>query len=223
MRALFALALVLSGCALAPTTNELSDYKKWEAANNLAAIASHSIDASCAAANKGTAECAQLAEIQGRACFTLAKGEATAQGACPPSAARDQLQCAFTDFDAARAGKQFPPDQLDQFTLMRAHALYCHASMVSPADGLAEIREAQRELDTLKENPERDHLAASAALYEALSNQLSAAERCSAARNAVKLAVRGLQNQPSDELQQGLSATRDHAVAVAGSLSDCSV
>ena len=223
--AMFVPALVLSGCAIAPTTSELSDYKKWEAANNLTAIESRSIDASCAAANQGSAECAQLAEIQGRACLNLAKGEATAKAACPPATdtARRRLQCAATDFDAARAGKRFPPDQLDEITEMRARALYCHANTVSRSAGLGEAQEAGRELATLGENPERDQLAASASLYEANTNQVSAAERCGAARNAAKLADRGLQNNPSSELQQGLSATRDHALAVASSLSNCSV
>jgi hypothetical protein len=226
-RAMFATlaALALSGCVLAPTTGQLSDFKKWEAANNLTAIESQNIDASCTAANKASAECAQLAEIQGRACLTLAKGEAAANAACPPAtdSARRRLQCAAADFDAARAGKQFPPGQLDQITEMRARALYCHANTLSRADGLAEAQQAGRELATLGENPERDQLAASAALYAANTNQVAAAERCSAARNAVKLADRGLRNSPSSELQQGLSATRDHATAVAGSLSNCSV
>ena len=219
------LVLVLSGCALAPTTNQLGNFKKWEAANNLAAIESQGIDASCAAANKGSAECVQLAEIQGRACLTLARGEAAGQAACPPATdtARRRLQCAATDFDAARAGKQFPPDQLDQMTEMRARALYCHANTLSRADGLAEAQQAGRELATLGENPERDQLAASAALYEANTNQVPAADRCGAARNAVQLADRGLQNSPSSEIQPGLAATRDHAVSVAGSLTNCSV
>ena len=217
-------AVLLSGCVAGPT-KQLSDFKKWEAADNLAAIEGASIDASCAADGKGSAECAQLAEIQGRACLNLAKGEAAAKAACPPATdtARRRLQCAATDFDTARAGKQFPPDQLDQITEMRARALYCHANTLSRADGLAEAQQAGRELATLAENPERDQLAASAALYEANTNQASAAERCSAARNAVKLADRGLQNSPSSELQQGLDATRDHATSVAGSLTHCSV
>ena len=215
-------ALALSGCALGPT-KQLSDFKKWEAAGNLTAIEGASIDTSCA--GKASAECVQLAEIQGRACLNLAKGEAAAKAACPPATdtARRRLQCAATDFDAARAGKQFPPDQLDQITEMRARALYCHANTLSRADGLAEAQQAGRELASLSENPERDQLAASAALYEANTNQVSAAERCGAARNAVKMADRGLQNSPSSELQQGLSATRDHATSVAGSLSNCSV
>ena len=217
-------ALGLSGCVLGPT-KQLGDFKKWEGANNLTAIEGQSIDASCAADKKDTPECAQLAEIQGRACLTLAKGEAAANAACPPATdtAKRRLQCAATDFDAARAGKQFPPDQLDQLTEMRARALYCHANTVARSDGLAEARAAGTELASLAENPQRDQLAASAALYEANTNQASAAERCGAARKAVQLANRGLQNNPSNDIQQGLDATRDHATAVAGSLPNCTV
>lgn len=218
-------ALVLSGCVLAPTTRQLSDFKKWEDAGNLTAIESQDIDASCAAANKGSPECAQLAEIQGRACLKLVLGMTASLAACPgvSDAATRRLQCAAADFDAARAGKQFPPAELDQFTEMRAHALFCHAYMLSRADGLAEVQQAGRELASLAANPQRDQLAAEAALYEAETSQVAAADRCSAVRNSVRLADRGLQNNPSDVMQQGLNTTRNSATSVAGTLTNCSV
>jgi hypothetical protein len=219
-------ALALSGCmVIAPTTSQLNDFKNWEKAGNLTAIEGKSIDPSCSADKKGTPECAQLAEIQGRACDTLVKQDTAAQAACPPFTATTQrrLQCAATDFGQALIGKQFQPEELDQIAEMRARALYCHANTLSRPEGLPEAQEAGRVLATLSENSERDQLAASAALYEANTNQVSAAERCSAARTAVKLADRGLRNSPADDLQQGLSATRAHATAVAGSLSNCSV
>jgi hypothetical protein len=216
-------ALTLSGCAVvAPTTNELSKFKSWEAANNLTAIESATIKTNCAADDQ---ECVQLAEIQGRACLTLVKQDTQAKAACPAftPVTQKRLQCAATDFQAALSGKQFPQDQMDQMTEMRARALYCHANTLSRPDGLPEAQEASRELATLSDNPERDQLAASAALYVANTSQAAAADRCSAARNAVTLANKGLQGSPSGDLQQGLTATREHATAVAGSLSNCSV
>lgn len=214
----------LSGCVLGPT-KQLSDFKKWEGANNLTAIEGQSIDAGCAADKKGTPECAQLAEIQGRACLTLAKGEATANEACPPptATAKRRLQCAATDFDTARVGKQFPADQLDQFTEMRARALYCHATTLGRPDGLSEAQQAGSELASLADNPQRDQLAASAALYEANTRQVAEADRCSAAKKAVQLANRGLKSDPSDDIRQGLQRSRNSAVLVAGSLLNCTV
>jgi hypothetical protein len=212
-------AVGLSGCVLGPTA-QLSQFKTWEEANNWTAIESRAIDPGCAAAKQGSAECAQLAEIQGRACLTLARREAVAQAACPPATdtARKRLQCAAADFDASRPGSHFSSDQLDQITEMRARALYCHATTGSRTDGLVEAREAGRELSKLTANPERDQLAASAALYEANTTQVTAVDRCSAARTAVELADRGLHESPSSDLQQALAATRGHATSVAGSV-----
>ena len=217
-------ALLLSGCVHGPTA-QLSDFKKRADAKDWTTIESQTIDASCSAANKSSAECVQLAQIQGFACLTLARGEAASQAACPPATdtARRRLQCAAINFDTARIGKQLPSDQLDEITQNRARALYCHATTLSRADGLPEAQEAGRELSTLAPNPGRDQLAASAALYEANTNQVASVDRCSAARTAVKLADRGLQTSPSRDLQQGLAATREHATSVAGSLSNCSV
>jgi hypothetical protein len=208
-------ALLLSGCVHGPTA-QLSDFKKRADAKDWTTIESQTIDASCSAANKSSAECAQLAEIQGFACLTLARGEAASQAACPPATdtARHRLQCAAIKFDTARIGKQLPSNQLDEITQNRARALYCHATTLSRADGLPEAQEAGRELSTLAPN---------AALYEANTKQVASVDRCSAARTAVKLADRGLQTGPSSDLQQGLAATREHATSVAGSLSNCSV
>jgi hypothetical protein len=213
--------LLAAGCA--GTTAQLSDFKKAETAKNYAAIESKSIDASCASGSKGSSECAQLAEIQGRACLTLAQQESAPNAACPPAtdSARRRLHCAAVDFDAARFGHQFPSDQMSEITENRARALYCGATLQARSTGIADAREAARELDTLPANPQRDQLAAAAALYVANTDSESQADRCAAAARALSRAERGLQNSPSDDMKQGLMATADHAKTVATHLSNC--
>lgn len=220
---LVSFALLLSACAA--TTSQLSDFKKAEGAKNFAAIESQSIEASCGGNAKNSAECAQLAEIQGRACDTLVRQESAPNAACPPAtdSARRRLQCVVDDFDAARLGHEFPPDQLNELREMHARALYCSATLMTRAAGLADAREAFQELDKLPADPRRDQLAAATQLYVANSEQLSNTERCSAAQRAVQRADRGLQNGPPDDLKQGLMSTRDHAAGVAAHLTNCQV
>jgi hypothetical protein len=205
--------------------DQLSNFKKAEAAKDYATIDGKKIDSSCFADQQISDECAQLTEIQGRACMTLAQQEAAPNAACPPATATAtrHLQCAAQDFGAAVKGAHVSSDDLNDDTEMRARALYCGATFVSRADGLPNVREAARELDTLTANPERDQLTAAMALYVANSDQLSATDRCTAAQLAVNRANRGLQANPPDNLQQGLSDTRAHALSVAGQLTGCRV
>jgi hypothetical protein len=212
--------------------SQLSDFKKAESAKDYATIEKKTIDPGCFAnhqvsfANHQVSdECAQLTEIQGRACMTLALGEAAPNAACPPATdtARRRLECTAQDFAVALSGGHFSTDDQNDMTEMRARALYCGATLKSRADGLPEAREAARELDTLSANPRRDQLSASAALYVANSDELSSADRCAAAQLAVARAARGLKNDPSGALQQGLNDTRTHAMSVASHLTDCRV
>jgi hypothetical protein len=220
-----ALAVLVSSMLGGCMVNQLSDFKKAEAAKDYATIEKKTIDSSCFADHGVSDECAQLTEIQGRACLTLALGEAAPNAACPPATdtARRRLQCAARDFAAALSGGHFSTDEQNDFTEMRARALYCGATLVSRADGLPDAREAARELETLGANPRRDQLSAAAALYVANSEQLSSADRCAAAQLAIARATRGLKNDPSGTLQQGLSDTRTHAMSVASRLTDCRV
>jgi hypothetical protein len=213
---------LLTGCI--GTTPQLSTFKKDEAAKNYSAIANTPIKSDCAGSDKGSAECVQLAEIQGRACLTLAQQQSAPNAACPPAtdSARSQLQCAATNFDAARAGQQFPPDQLADMTEMRARALYCGATLQSPSAGLADANNAANELATLPPTPSRDQLAASTQLYAA-NNGVSNDDRCNAAKRAASLADRGMTENPTDDLKQGLMNTRAHAVMVAAHLTNCQV
>lgn len=211
---------LLGGCAV----DTLQTFKAAEAAKNYSAIDAKKIDSSCFA-NQISDECAQMTEIQGRACMTLAQLEAAPNAACPPATATASrhLQCAAQDFGAAVKGAHVAVGDLNDDTEMRARALYCGATYVSRADGLPNVREAARELDTLPANPERDQLAAATALYIANSDQLSASDRCNAAQLALSRANRGLQANPAGNIQQGLSDTRAHALSVAGQLNGCRV
>jgi hypothetical protein len=211
--------LWLAGCG---TISQLDTFKKDEAAKDYAAIANTPIKSSCAGSDKATLECAQLAEIKGRACLTLVQQQSAPNAACPPAtdSARTQLQCAATNFDAARAGQNFPPDQLADMTEMRARALYCGATLESSSQGLVDVNAAATELGTLPPTPSRDQLAASTQLYVA-NNAVSNDDRCNGAKRAASLADRGMTENPTDDLKQGLMNTRAHAGMVAAHLSNC--
>jgi hypothetical protein len=212
--------LLLASCA----TRQLETLKDDDTAKNYAAIEKTTID-SCAGSGLGSPECAQASVIQGRACLTLAQQEAAPNAACPPDTATAQrrLKCAATDLDSARLGQQFPPDQLIEFGEMHARALYCGATLKSRSDGLPDAREAARELEmpSLPPSARREQLAAASELYVANDDQLANAERCSAAKRAIARADRGLQENPDDNMKQGLQATRDHASSVAARLTGC--
>lgn len=212
--------LLLAACA----TQQLQTLKNAEKAQNYTAIENTSID-SCTGSGLGSPTCAQASEIQGRACLTLAQQESAPNAACPPDTATAQrrLQCAVTDLDAARLGRQFPPDQLVELGEMHARALYCGATLKSRSDGLPDAREAARELEltSLSPSARREQLAAASELYVANDDQLANAERCSAALRAIARADRGLQEGPDDNLKQGLQATRAHAASVAAHLTSC--
>ena len=212
---------LIGGCAV----DQVSDFKKAEGAKNYAAIAGKKIDASCFADQQISDECAQLTEMQGRACMNLAQQETAPNAACPPptDTARSHLQCAAQDFGAAVKGGGIAASDLNDDTEMRARALYCGATLVSRADGLPNAREASRELDTLPANPQRDQLNAATQLFVANSDQLSTSDRCAAAQAAVERANRGLQSNPPANIQQGLSDTRAHAISVAGQLNGCQI
>jgi hypothetical protein len=131
---------LISGCAI----NQLNDFKKAEASKNYAAIADKKIDSSCFADQQISDECAQLTEIQGRACMNLALQETAPNAACPPptDTASRHLQCAAHNFGAAVKGGNVAASDLNDYTEMRARALYCGATLVSRAEGLPNAREA---------------------------------------------------------------------------------
>jgi hypothetical protein len=213
--------ITLAGCLV----DQLSEFKKLEGARDEAALEKKTVPAACFADGAISAECGQLAEIQGRACLTLATQETTAGAACPPPSdtALPRLQCAARDFAVAVKGTGFSAEDRNDFAEMRARALYCGATLGVRLQGLPDVREAARELETLPANPERDQLAAATELYVANTEELSGADRCEGARLAVQRADRGLQGGATGDLQAGLTATRTHAMSVASRLDGCRV
>jgi hypothetical protein len=203
----------------------LEQFKKEYDAKNFASIEDSTLPADCFAAGAVSPDCAQLTDLQGRACFILARQEAAANAACPPATdtARRRLQCAARDFGVATRGASMSANDVNDMTEMRARALYCGATLVDRAAGLPDVREAFRELGTLSSTPERDQLAATTQLYVANSDQLSGAERCAAAKAAAQIAARALQNNPSGNILEGLNDTRAHAVSVGNHLTGCRV
>jgi hypothetical protein len=214
---------LLTGCAT--TISQLDKFKDFERKQDYTAIESQQISASCFSGSTPSEECAQLTEIQGRACMTLAQQEAAPNAACPPptDSAKRRLQCAAQNFAVAQKGSSFSADDVNNMIEMRARALYCGATFKTRADGLPDAREATRQLDTLPETAARDQLAAATLLYVANDEQLMPGERCNAARQAVARANRGLGASPSESVQQGLRDTMAHARSVASSLTDCQV
>ena len=219
--------LIIAGATLAgcTTTSQLEKFKDLEGKQSYAAIESQQISPSCFSGSTPSEECAQLTEIQGRACLTLARQEAAPNAACPPptDSAKRRLQCAAQNFAVAQKGSSFSADDVNNMIEMRARALYCGATFKTRADGLPDAREATRQLDTLPETAARDQLAAATLLYVANDEQLMPGERCNAARQAVARANRGLGASPSESVQQGLKDTMAHARSVASSLTDCQV
>jgi len=211
----------LTGCAV----SALDKLKGLESSQQFTKIEAEAIPGDCAGSGRGSEECAQIEEIHARACLTLAQQESAPGAACPPAtdSARRRLKCAADGFKEAAVGGHFSSEQRNEFTQMRAQALYCGATLGARADGLASVREASRELATLPPNPRRDLLAASAALYVANTDDVSGHERCDAAQRAVDLANRGLAGGAPGALQDGLTNTKRLALEVGGRLAGCRV
>jgi hypothetical protein len=207
---LVAMCSVLSG-----PTAQLQQYEKAEAAKDFATIENSPIDAACVS-GAGSDACPKLFAIRARACMQLARDEAAPGAACPPptDSAKRRLDCAASNFAAARQASGFTPVQRDEFTEMRARALYCGATFRDASEGVPMDQTAGSELASLPPNARRDQLAASAALNIANRDALASNVRCDAARQAVHLAERGLTETPTEDLAAGLRGARSAAQGV---------
>lgn len=187
-----ALTVSMSGC-FGPIS-QLNDWHDLESSKQYDKIEAEVIDSDCVIqSGKIDEACPKLFAIHARACLTLARIETAETAACPPDteSARQRMDCAAADYDKARSG-DFPNDQLVEFTEHRARALYCGAHFRTRSEGLPLAREAVAELSRLPANPRRDHLAASAHLFVAGTDQVSAADRCQSAKTVLHLTNRGL-------------------------------
>jgi len=219
MRALW-LILLLAGCA--GPVPMLERMQKAQSEGRDAANAAESPDSVCPA-NAADPACARIHAIRGRACLALARAEAAPGAACPPpsATARAHLDCAIESY--ARAGGASPAGSADAMNLSEnaARAKYCAAGFRDAAAGVQLLREARGDLDRLPPQAERDLLNASVALALAKRATLTAAERCGAAREAARLATRGLEAGAREETARVLRATQEVARQEAATLGAC--
>jgi len=186
------ITMVMSGCC-GPVW-QLSDWQDLENAKQYDEIEVEAIDSECIAQDgKMNEACPKLFAIHARACLILARAETSETAACPPytESARKRMDCAAADYAKARSGN-FSNDQLIEFSEHQARALYCGANFRTRPEGVPLARKAVVELSGLPPNPRRDHLAASAELFLAGTDQLSAADRCQSAKKALQFTSRGL-------------------------------
>ncbi|PTT89891.1 hypothetical protein DBR42_06985, partial [Pelomonas sp. HMWF004] len=98
---------------------------------------------------------------------------------------------------------------------------YCASGLRAPAEGLALLRQARTELAALPATPERDLLAASAALAVAQRTALPAGERCAGAREAARLAGRATTPEAPQATRDAARATQNAARQEANGLAGC--
>lgn len=222
-----AAAYGLAGCV---GIRALDRMEHWQAQGNNAAIADEPVPPECAAQPSASPACSTFHAIRAHACLAMARTETAPDAACPPLNAERVnrwLACAADSY--AKAGvADLPPQQAADLRQNRAQAFYCGAHLRLLQDGAAQAaaamaRAAQRELAQVPPDPERDLLAASSALLVAQQKRLPDAETCAAAREAARLAARGLRAVPPDrtKLANGLLATRNAAMQEAAVIRTC--
>lgn len=217
-------AVLLAACAaVSGPTAQLERMTRAQTEGRDAANAAEMPDADCAA-KPDDAACLRIQAIRGRACLALARAEAAPGAACPPPTAsvRSHLDCAVDAYAKARGAA--PAGSADALNLAEntARAQYCNSGFKPAAEGLALLRGARSGLAALPAAPERDLLAASAALALAQRSGVAPDERCGAAREAVRLAARALGASPPPHIADGATATRNAARQEAAGLAGCS-
>lgn len=217
------LLLLLGGCAaVTGSTGQLDRMTQAQTEGRDAANAAEVAEGDCLTQPREPA-CLRIQAIRGRACLALARAEAAPGAACPPptASARKNLDCAVDAY--AKAQGAAPAGSVDAVNLAEnaARAQYCAAGFKPPADGLALLRQARSGLGGLPPTAERDLLAASAALAVAQRTALGNDERCSAAREASRLAGRALDGGPPASIADASRATRNAARQEAAGLNNC--
>ena len=200
---LLPLLLLLTACP-GPVA-QLERLQADEQGGRFAAIEAATVDSDCTSADASEA-CPRIAAIRGRACLQLAR-DATAPGAaCPGTAQRSRMDCAAASYAGALRSTAFPEVQRQEFLESRARALYCGATYRGAAEGVPLARAAIEALSLLPPEPRRDQLAAAASLNIAGRETLFDAERCERAKDARRLARRGLAATPGADLAGALRA-----------------
>ncbi len=213
---LITLALVaLAACStLDAPVAQLERWQKQRAAGALAAIAEEPVVRDCAP-GKGEA-CQRLHLIRAEACLSLAFAGRAPGAACPGSGAREAglLSCAAS---AAQAAEQSAGEILLPARKLRTQARLCAIENLPPAMAAPAARDLIAEAAPLAD-AEGALLRGRAALAAARPSAGPEAARCTAARDALAEARRGLAQKPDDPALKRLA---DDAGLRAARITDC--
>ena len=215
---LITLALVaLAACsALDAPVAQLERWQKQRAAGALAAIADEPVVRDCA---PGTGEaCQRLHLIRAEACLSLAFAGRAEGAACPGSSAREAglLSCAAS---AAQAAEESAGAVLLPARKLRTQARLCAIENLPPAMAAPAARDLIAEAAPLAD-AEGALLRGRAALTAARPSAGPEAARCTAARDALAEARRGLAQKPDDPALKRLA---EDARLRAARIADCSL
>ena len=215
---LITLALVaLAACStLDAPVAQLERWQKQRAAGALAAIAEEPVVRDCAP-GKGEA-CQRLHLIRAEACLSLAFAGRAPGAACPGSSAREAglLSCAAS---AAQAAEQSAGEVLLPARKLRTQARLCAIENLPPAMAAPAARDLIAEAAPLAD-AEGALLRGRAALAAARPSAGPETARCTAARDALAEARRGLAQKPDDPALKRLA---DDAALRATRISDCRI
>lgn len=215
---LITLALVaLAACsALDAPVAQLERWQKQRATGALAAIADEPVVRDCAPGKGGA--CQRLHLIRAEACLSLAFAGRAEGAACPGSSAREAglLSCAAS---AAQAAEQAAGAVLLTARKLRTQARLCAIENLPPAMAAPAARDLIAEAAPLAD-AEGALLRGRAALTAARPSAGPEAARCTAARDALAEARRGLALHPNDAALQRLA---DDARLRAARITDCSL
>jgi hypothetical protein len=222
MKRTLPLLLVLSACAALPgSTAQLERMTDAQTKGLDAQNAAEAPGDECVK-EPSAPGCQRIQAIRGRACLALARKEAAEGAACPPPSARKHLDCAVDAYSKAGGTTAGELEDKENLTENTARARYCAAGYRStPTEALQLLRQARTGLDTLSPNARRDLMNASAALAIAQRETLSAGERCSAARDASRLAARAAPNGAPAGIASASQGTQNAARQLAARLDNC--
>lgn len=216
--ALLCSVLLLAACAsvaLPGATAQLDRMKTLQAQEKFDAIAAEEPNSDCLARPFGAEACPQIHAIRGRAYLTLAIREAQSGARCPmpTQTARANMEKAIAAYALAAGAAPAGSEDAANIVENQALALTCAAPFHRPDEAVAMTRKAVASLDSLTPSPGRALAASSAMLSIAQRTELSAADRCAAARDAATRALRGIAGPPAatgetaKRLQQTVNAS----------------
>lgn len=197
--------LLLAAC----TSMQLKHMKELQANNQFEEIVA--VDSEC---SSDAETCRQINAIRGSAYLTLAMREAQPDAKCPmpTQTARSNMENAVRAYAFASGAAAKGSEDENNLLANQALALTCTAPFHLPDEAVLMTRQAVANLDALPPSPDHALAASSAILGLAQRTDLPAPARCTAAHDARKRALYGLNGQiPASgetaiRLQQTVSA-----------------